>query len=925
VPAPKQLKDLPRLRLVFLETPSGVVFHGGDQLEANAEPRLDEGIIHDAAIATALALVVAKARWLSAKEGSLAVFKLANGPAERLLVVETKTRGSWITTVWTGIDARTDISRVFDGATDGARVLVSTGGRSRRKRKDKSGNYAKPLKIGMDIKALPITKVEVVKATGDSGMTPIKTPGELIALVDAVVLSFATWKPVKIDLKTGKAQVRKAQSRTDANTPASTLRKNEPESVPGILHQQTELDVHQKVSGRDWLFRRVEEFIKKPANEEGDYFLLTARPFFGKSAIAAEIIRRTPRIAAYHFIKQGRGDWDKTDVLLRSLAAQILRRYAPSETEADRDRSAEGVFYDALLRVSRAVPSGEHVVLFVDGLDEAFGLARRSDNLALLTAFPKRLPARCKIIFTSREGEHLNSLRALSICRTLNTEEFREETNTDINEWLRQENTERGLHLEERFLSQLAEASDGLLGAAVWFLRPREGIAEELARWQRAIPYGLNGLLKLEWQRIVAGAQDVNISEADCRRLLGILATAREPLAWANIQALLLTAINNNPAAPFSIPGIGDAVQVFQPARLLEHGETILKLAKGYFWGQTTGSNEDRFVFFHESFPEYVREMLFTAAEGDFCNCLLAQGAADWRNKRLFAYAIHNRFEHLLNLRNWCEPFGRAFADTQFIEVFSEERGPEALCEMALTALGKIQRNRLTEWESEFKDLADFLWDRRALLEIEPECFGQDLLNEFVYCSSDVNPPLSRKLRAIFATLNETTGLVNSSFLLKKIKGSSTVTQFADQSKRTPATRPPDDARVFELIDHGNGKVRMQLYERPWTDIIDPPPSPANLPADLYFENLIAISPDDTFMAMGRAHEECVTVRRLNTVGANSLLFPRALASVSFTKTTPLCLVVADEFGDEWVYEVVADKSLEEKRAEFISFLRSLF
>lgn len=137
-----QVKQLPQsgkatenLRLVFLETPGGLVFHGADRLAGNTHPvNPGKSHLHDAATAAALALVIAKARWLSVQEASLADFKVKSQSRRLLLIAETRDAGNWITTVWTGFSNSTPIEPVFAGASNGWNALIASGGRTRKSR-----------------------------------------------------------------------------------------------------------------------------------------------------------------------------------------------------------------------------------------------------------------------------------------------------------------------------------------------------------------------------------------------------------------------------------------------------------------------------------------------------------------------------------------------------------------------------------------------------------------------------------------------------------------------------------------------------------------------------------------------------------------------------------------------------------------------
>jgi hypothetical protein len=217
------------------------------------------------------------------------------------------------------------------------------------------------------------------------------------------------------------------------------------------------LKLYPSPSGREWLLKLVDQFIAERTSESR-YLILVAEDGYGKSTIAAEIIRRTPGVAAYHFIKRGQD----TDTILLSVVAQLQLRYHLPVMQSNGERNSEALFRDTLVEVSASLPPGEQTVVIVDGLDHTV----EPSNLCSV-AFPVPPPARCKVILTSASGDHLRLLEDTRFCKKLLLESFSGENYKDMHEWMSSKEC-LGLFTEQGIDSWAMSLKDSFASALWW-------------------------------------------------------------------------------------------------------------------------------------------------------------------------------------------------------------------------------------------------------------------------------------------------------------------------------------------------------------------------------------------------------------------------------------------------------------------------
>ena len=196
------------------------------------------------------------------------------------------------------------------------------------------------------------------------------------------------------------------------------------------------------------------------------YLLLTGGPGVGKSAFVAAQVRQAPSPTVSHFIKRGMGNWDEPEAMLRSLTAQLRRKYALPQTDTEARMTPGAALLSTLQRVSRSLRQGQKEVIYLDGLDEAFGPTGRFTQVALPGILPRLLPEGIMMVLTSRPGEHLHWLADPTVCVTRDLDPTAPDNLEDIRTYLRQQNHTRRLGLEEAFIERLVAASEGYFAVA---------------------------------------------------------------------------------------------------------------------------------------------------------------------------------------------------------------------------------------------------------------------------------------------------------------------------------------------------------------------------------------------------------------------------------------------------------------------------
>ncbi|MBK6854944.1 MAG: TIR domain-containing protein [Burkholderiales bacterium] len=316
-------------------------------------------------------------------------------------------------------------------------------------------------------------------------------------------------------------------------------------------------DKREVFEGRDWLFGEIANWH---AASHARALLIRADFGVGKSAIMAELVHRNPGvcIAAWHFCQHDTQETLQPGAFVRSLAAQLATTVPGYQELIDADpdlqerldraltdpgSALEGAVLAPLARLS--APSAPRLLL-VDALDEALevdatGPRSTGTIVSLLAAKAGRFPAWLRVLATSRPNPQvLTPLGAFGI-KEIDAESVGNQE--DLRRYILGRCAREPLaglmhdegHAAEPLAELLVQRSLGKFLYAVRAMRDLEnrriGVAE-LA----ALPPGMDSFYLKSFDRRFAR---VGRDYAGARRVLGVLASARESLAAATVATVL--------------------------------------------------------------------------------------------------------------------------------------------------------------------------------------------------------------------------------------------------------------------------------------------------------------------------------------------------------------------------------------------------
>src|SRR2546428_4743216 len=258
--------------------------------------------------------------------------------------------------------------------------------------------------------------------------------------------------------------------------------------------------------GRSQVFAALDTFR---AQDDRGFFDIVADAGLGKTALAAEIVRRYDAIA--FFTSASRNVRRASQFLTHASAALILRYRLPYDHLPAR-AGEDATFLERVLAeaaTSNAVP-GAGVLIVVDALDEA----ERPDPEANPLLLPTALPAGVHIVVTRRAGTPLLTAPGTSVAGCVLRRDDKQQS-ADIETYLRQAAASQAIAAAiarptppisvEQFVRRLASASEGnfmylsyVLSdiAAGRFAMSFEGFS--------ALPAGLVGYYEQFWSQIDA-------------------------------------------------------------------------------------------------------------------------------------------------------------------------------------------------------------------------------------------------------------------------------------------------------------------------------------------------------------------------------------------------------------------------------------
>jgi WD40 repeat protein len=412
--------------------------------------------------------------------------------------------------------------------------------------------------------------------------------------------------------------------------------------------------------------------------------------------------------------------WDAPRRMLLSLAERLWMEYgAPARYELpelltqireglDRSLIAAQLLRDTLDHVSLAIRGvSRRVVLWIDGLDEAFGPGKgEHDTPRLRQLLPNSLPDGVFIVLTSRPGDHLDWLSDPRFCARHWLDDATAERAAsvrDIEQYLTNKVEEANLRPEPNWIRRAAQRTEGNFYVAyLMFERIRR--SSDAPENPDDLPVSVEDFHDRILRDVVAAAGKRGILECDVRTTLAMLALAAEPMALEHLQAL---------GAPDS-------------------AEEVLSLAADWFVPRPPRrAPELPFEFNHSSVREFLARRL-TTPETLSTHVTLARACARWRafaDDGVRHYALRHRFGHLISAKLW-DDVAAAFGEADFIVEMAKHCGfhevHSAACRVArFPGLPEARKKAFAEWER-------FLRWRVGYFHLYPDTYAEEVANEFL-------------------------------------------------------------------------------------------------------------------------------------------------------------------------------------------------
>lgn len=327
--------------------------------------------------------------------------------------------------------------------------------------------------------------------------------------------------------------------------------------------------IRDKIVNQQDLLRQYEEYIPRPGLEgrlrkkledlidkqNGGYVLLEAPPGFGKTALLVNELRQRGFRCAYHLLRREQ-EWDNVRLMRQSLILQLSWLYGFQMGIPSEEAELVLAFNNALREASERA-GDDPVILFIDGLDEAFGGAGDYRDKKLTDYFPQSMPPNVFFFITSRNNDPQQQFQ--NCLAEIITDEGAKQYIPDILEYLKAENERRTLNLGDDFLKTLADKSEGCFLAAKFYLQQRndednDQFRKRLEEWQQQpseIYQGYQGVFDYHWNPIQSAVNSdtppFSYELTQLREFMGLIALAKDRVNMLMLYKLVDTRDNGKP------------------------------------------------------------------------------------------------------------------------------------------------------------------------------------------------------------------------------------------------------------------------------------------------------------------------------------------------------------------------------------------
>jgi hypothetical protein len=420
----------------------------------------------------------------------------------------------------------------------------------------------------------------------------------------------------------------------DHNLVYQTIVQQYPALKDYAISFESDLKVADRFVGRDALFRRLDEFAKRPCG----YFRVVADAGLGKTALAAAAARRLK--APAFFVNASRGR-TRPDQCLDHLAVELIARFGLAHDHLPA-RSGESSDFLGQVLAEAATEADGPLWLLVDALDEADPPGPGRNPLLL----PDRLPRGVFILLTHRPGQ-------VSLATTPGTAEAEYPIDSsdaaqqaDIEAYLRQEADRSEIrrareaanpHIPvDRFVAFLKSKSEGnfkYLDYVLADIAARQPGFDPLEL--ESLPSGLRGYYQQFWNQ---------------------MERVKDPEGWAEWQDLYKPTMAFLAAAREAVPASWLGAMIGRPAEEIE--ERALQRWRRFLGHERKGGS-DYWRVVHQSFGDFLveKKVVLPATHGHVVTFYLsAWGGLDaglpvlfvrGRSEDLDDYGLRHLAEHL--------------------------------------------------------------------------------------------------------------------------------------------------------------------------------------------------------------------------------------------------------------------------------------
>ena len=534
-------------------------------------------------------------------------------------------------------------------------------------------------------------KAGTTRNTAGSNVYRLGVSAQSVAFSPAVERAYSAALGKELDSWRKKRGRKRARARSGAPSAPSLARF--------VIDQSAELDRHRDLVPRPHLRTLLDSFL---ASRESGYLVIEGGPGTGKTAFVVDLVRNSDdRPVVYHLVQRGMGNWDEPGAFLTSLYVQLLEKHHLPEPEATRDLRPAAKLLALLGKISATLSGGARQVIYLDGLDEAFGVTGAYAQL-WPGILPRRMPRGIFAVLTSRPGRHLDLLADPEACTRVSIEQYSSENSEDIRRYIEARNRSLSLGVCRALIdAAVSRAGMSFLYAScvVRDLRRQPPGQRTVVR----VPEGLECWLRSEWTRALWHCGHRAPSEPRVLDVAAFLLAAFEPLTWEQLDELV---------GPEE-----DCV------------EAVLHLSEFLEPAPRTAIQQKLLRFSHEVFEDFFRGEVGAARMAQ-AHLRLAKGCARWRDvvsRSARSYALTYRVRHLLAGRSWHEA-GRACCSPSFVQ----ERVRRGTYGSFLTDLECCTvHDAIPEaTRCAFALLHGFFQKRSRHFMERPEAVGQELMND---------------------------------------------------------------------------------------------------------------------------------------------------------------------------------------------------